>query len=152
MSLPSASRIGPLLADAEIPLAQVRYNDGKNSVHTLTFVECDVAEANEPARFACRSITKSFVGTVVLQQSYEYGLGSLTSTKNDCESPCYDTSGFALGEMQGWNGHAGMGLGYQSLAMYNPKSGDSIAILLNAIGSDPDLPAHPFTTIIAELE
>lgn len=319
--------IGPLLAEAEIPLAQVRYNNGEGSDHTLTFIEGDVAETNEPAHFAYRSITKSFVGTVVLQlvdegklslddpvseyisgvpdgdqitiaqlgtmrselpnysalpsfgeelqqdpartvpaqellelafsaptvfppgssyeysntntvllgeiiesvegvpwqesvarrivdpigldsvsypqgavmpdpetqgfqieggiaeelppvsfswfgaagglvgdiesldlwaralgagdlvsqQSHEYRLGSLASTKSDSESPFYDAYGFALGEIQGWIGHTGTGLGYQSLAMYNPKSGDSIAILLNATGSDPDLPARLFT-------
>lgn len=71
-------------------------------------------------------------------------------TDGDPTSPLYDKYGLGMGEFHGWIGHTGVGLGYQALAMYHPETGDSIAIVMNGAGADPDVPAKLFEKLLAE--
>ncbi|NUP74688.1 MAG: beta-lactamase family protein [Sinomonas sp.] len=68
------------------------------------------------------------------------------SSPNDDDpgSPDYDAYGLAAGEIDGWWGHTGTGLGYESLTMYEPGSGVTIAILINTQLTNPNGPAILF--------
>ncbi|GIT79477.1 beta-lactamase [Leifsonia sp. LS1] len=76
---------------------------------------------------------------------------SLSPTTDDPNSPFYDAYGMGMGEIDGWIGHTGNGLGYQALAMYDPATGDSVAIVLNGTGDDHDAPAHLFQKLLPAL-
>lgn len=67
---------------------------------------------------------------------------------DDVNSPLYEAYGLGMGELEGWWGHTGNGLGFQALAMHDAETGRSIAIVLNATGVDPDLPAHIFQQLL----
>ena len=71
-------------------------------------------------------------------------LADMSDTSVDHASPYYDAYGLGIGRLEDWIGHTGNGLGYQALAMYDPSTRTSVAILINATGDDPDLPAHIF--------
>lgn len=66
----------------------------------------------------------------------------------DVNAPFYDAYGLGMGEIEGWWGHTGNGLGFQALAMHDIDTGRSIAIVLNATSIDPDLPAHIFQKLL----
>lgn len=66
----------------------------------------------------------------------------------DVNAPFYDAYGLGMGEIEGWWGHTGTGLGFQALAMHDVDTGRSIAIVLNATSIDPDLPAHVFQKLL----
>jgi len=76
---------------------------------------------------------------------------SLSPTTDDPNSPFYDAYGMGMGEIDGWIGHTGNGLGYQALAMYDPATGDSVAIVINGTGDDHDAPAHLFQKLLPAL-
>jgi D-alanyl-D-alanine carboxypeptidase len=76
---------------------------------------------------------------------------SLSPTSDDPNSPFYDAYGMGMGEIDGWIGHTGNGLGYQALAMYDPATRDSVAIVINGTGDDPDAPAHLFQKLLPAL-
>lgn len=76
---------------------------------------------------------------------------ALSPTTDDPNSPFYDAYGMGMGEIDGWIGHTGNGLGYQALAMYDPATGDSVAIVLNGTGDDHDAPAHLFQKLLPAL-
>lgn len=77
---------------------------------------------------------------------------ALSPTSDDPNSPFYDAYGMGMGEIDGWIGHTGNGLGYQALAMYDPATGDSVAIVINGTGDDRDAPAHLFQKLLPALE
>lgn len=81
-------------------------------------------------------------GELLTEETQQSRLDALESTTSDPESPLYDAYGLGMGRIGDWIGHTGDGLGFQSLAMYHPDSGLSVAIVLNGTGEDPDLPAH----------
>ncbi len=72
-----------------------------------------------------------------------------SSTSSDEQSPLYDAYGLGIGILDGWVGHTGVGVGYQALAMYDPGTGDTVAIVLNGTGDDPDVPAKLFQQLVA---
>jgi D-alanyl-D-alanine carboxypeptidase len=59
-------------------------------------------------------------------------------------TPAYDAYGMALGQLDGWWGHTGVGLGYESLVMYNRATDTTVAILINTTLSDPNAAAALF--------
>ncbi|MBO9578322.1 MAG: beta-lactamase family protein [Microbacteriaceae bacterium] len=66
----------------------------------------------------------------------------------DPKSPHYDAYGLAIGELDGWWGHTGNGLGYEALAMADPATGDGIAVLLSASdAADGEIPAEIYEAI-----
>lgn len=46
--------------------------------------------------------------------------------------PEYDRYGLGIGELKGWWGHTGEGLGNQAAVFYDPKTGAVIAVLVNS--------------------
>ena len=46
--------------------------------------------------------------------------------------PEYDRYGLGIGQLKGWWGHTGEGLGHQAAVFYDPKSGAVIAVLINS--------------------
>ncbi|MFF2051348.1 serine hydrolase domain-containing protein [Leifsonia sp. NPDC058194] len=76
---------------------------------------------------------------------------ALSPTTDDPNSPFYDAYGMGMGEIDGWIGHTGNGLGYQALAMYDPATGDSVAIVMNGTGDDHDAPAHLLQKLLPAL-
>ncbi|QIK61923.1 beta-lactamase family protein [Leucobacter viscericola] len=87
-------------------------------------------------------------GSLIDKATQQERLDQFGSTEDDPKSPEYDRYGFTMGEIDGWVGHTGTGLGFQGLVMYDAKSERVIAILVNATGEDPDLPAHLFKEIL----
>jgi len=56
------------------------------------------------------------------------------------EGPEYDRYAVGIGELEGWWGHTGEGLGFTSLAMYDPESASTVVIFMNisqAVGESP---------------
>ncbi|MEW6365950.1 MAG: serine hydrolase domain-containing protein [Acidobacteriota bacterium] len=46
--------------------------------------------------------------------------------------PEYDRYGIGIGELKGWWGHTGDGLGYQAATLYDPTTGSVISVALNS--------------------
>jgi D-alanyl-D-alanine carboxypeptidase len=46
--------------------------------------------------------------------------------------PEYDRYGLGIGQLRGWWGHTGEGLGYQAATFYDPRTGAVIAVILNS--------------------
>lgn len=87
-------------------------------------------------------------GTTLTSEVQQERLGMLGSTLDDPKSPFYDHYGFAIGEIHGWIGHTGNGLGFQALVMHNPEDDQTVAILVNGTGDDPDLPVGVFKSLL----
>lgn len=87
-------------------------------------------------------------GTTLQPETQQQRIALLGSTADDPNSPSYDRYGFAMGEIDGWIGHTGNGLGFQSLVMYHPEQETTVAILINGTGEDPDLPAGIFRSLL----
>ena len=60
--------------------------------------------------------------------------------------PEYDQYGLGIGELEGFWGHTGSGLGYQALVMHHPKRHETVVILINSSRYE-DTPAHIFRTL-----
>jgi D-alanyl-D-alanine carboxypeptidase len=48
------------------------------------------------------------------------------------DGPEYDLYGVGIGEINGWWGHTGEGLGYQAATFYDPSTGTTIVVLVNS--------------------
>jgi D-alanyl-D-alanine carboxypeptidase len=91
-------------------------------------------------------------GAALSQEDFVARLKSLGSTKSDPHSPEYDSYGFGWGEISGWVGHTGNGLGFEALVMYDRTTDRTITILFNASNSnDADAPAHLFRDLLTVL-
>ena len=66
-------------------------------------------------------------------------------------SPYYTGYGLAAGEIDGWWGHTGTGLGYQALTLHHPAAGTTIAILINTQLPNPNGPAILFERLKGQL-
>jgi D-alanyl-D-alanine carboxypeptidase len=75
-----------------------------------------------------------------------------SATADDPGSPEYDSYGLGIGEIDGWWGHTGYGLGYSALVMNDSARDRTIAILLNGSPKDRDLPAAMFRKLAAILD
>ncbi|UOM33528.1 autotransporter outer membrane beta-barrel domain-containing protein [Acuticoccus sp. I52.16.1] len=88
-------------------------------------------------------------GELLTKREYVARLKSFGSTASDPESPEYDSYGFGLGEISGFIGHTGNGLGFEALVMYDRANDRTISILLNASNfDDSDAPAHLFRDLL----
>ncbi|QIM18446.1 beta-lactamase family protein [Leucobacter coleopterorum] len=87
-------------------------------------------------------------GSLIDAKTQQLRVEQFGSTADDQKSPEYDRYGFTMGEIESWVGHTGTGAGFQGLVMYDAKSERVIAILLNATGEEPDLPAHLFKEML----
>lgn len=87
-------------------------------------------------------------GALLEPETQRYRIESLGSVSDDPASPHYDSYGFAVGELFGWVGHTGNGLGFQALTMHDPSTHRTVAIMLNGTGENPDLPADVFGEVL----
>jgi outer membrane autotransporter protein len=91
-------------------------------------------------------------GATLSEAEFVARLKSFGSTKDDPNSPEYDSYGFGMGEISGWIGHTGNGLGFEALVMYDRATDRTISILLNASNlDDADAPAHLFEELLVLL-
>ncbi|GLK70859.1 hypothetical protein GCM10017643_09740 [Ancylobacter dichloromethanicus] len=91
-------------------------------------------------------------GELLSKRDFVERLKSFGSTKSDPQSPEYDSYGFGMGEISGFIGHTGNGLGFEALVMYDRANDRTITILINSSNpDDPDAPAHLFKELLAIL-
>jgi D-alanyl-D-alanine carboxypeptidase len=91
-------------------------------------------------------------GAALSKADFVDRLKSLGSTTSDPDSPEYDRYGFGWGEISGWLGHTGNGLGFEALVMYDRATDRTITILINASNSnDQEAPAHLFRDLLTVL-
>ena len=91
-------------------------------------------------------------GELISKRDFVERLKSFGSTKPDPLSPEYDSYGFGMGEISGFIGHTGNGLGFEALVMYDRANDRTITILVNSSNpDDPDAPAHLFKQLLAIL-
>ena len=91
-------------------------------------------------------------GELISKRDFVERLKSFGSTKPDPLSPEYDSYGFGMGEISGFIGHTGNGLGFEALVMYDRANDRTITILINSSNpDDPDAPAHLFKQLLAIL-
>lgn len=84
-------------------------------------------------------------GTLVTPALQQARLTAVSDPETeDPGSPDYNGYGLAAGTIDGWWGHTGTGLGYESLTMYNPATGMTISILINTQLPNPNGPAVLF--------
>lgn len=88
-------------------------------------------------------------GATISADSQAFRLSQFGPIDDDPASPVYDSYGFAIGEIGGWVGHTGAGLGFQSLVMYDARSEHVVAILVNGTGVNQNLPARLFTKLLS---
>ena len=90
-------------------------------------------------------------GATLTEAEYVALMKSFGSTTADPSSPEYDSYGFGIGEISGWIGHTGNGLGFEALVMYDPLTDRTIAVLFNASNANPDAPADLFNDLLKVL-
>ncbi|MDQ6753469.1 MAG: beta-lactamase family protein, partial [Actinomycetota bacterium] len=78
-------------------------------------------------------------------------LSPVSSAQTGNFTPAYDAYGLAMGELDGWWGHTGVGSGYESLVMYDPASKSTLAILINTALADPNAAAALFRLLVPEV-
>jgi len=71
------------------------------------------------------------------QQSFR-----LSHARVATDGPTYDNYGVGIGEIHGWWGHTGSGLGFQAAAFHDPRTRTIIATIVNASPLD-DTPHSP---------
>ena len=73
------------------------------------------------------------------------------ATSADPRSPVYDAYGLGIGQVAGWWGHTGEGLGYEAAVFHQIERNETVVILLN--GSDTsDVPVRIFCRLLAVLD
>lgn len=63
------------------------------------------------------------------------------------DGPEYDRYGLGMGELKGWWGHTGEGLGYQACTFYDPKTGGVICALVNSSQSGHNAATEVFKAL-----
>ena len=63
----------------------------------------------------------------------------LAHSRTATDGPIYDRYGLGIGSFKGWWGHTGTGFGFQAAVFYDPSSGSTIAVLVNATPISPDM-------------
>jgi D-alanyl-D-alanine carboxypeptidase len=66
--------------------------------------------------------------------------------------PEYDKYGIGIGELEGWIGHTGEGLGYTALVMFEPASSAVVVIMMNASALGAHVPTEIFREYAAILK
>ncbi len=88
-------------------------------------------------------------GELIERRDFVERLKSFGSTAPDPKSPEYDSYGFGMGELNGYIGHTGNGLGFEALVMYDRANDRTITILLNASNpEDSNAPADIFRELL----
>ena len=98
-------------------------------------------------------------GTLLSAGSQQARLGSLAPIEYDpCADsdpdrakracPEYDRYGLGMGELSGWIGHTGEGIGYTLVVMYEPETSAVVVVLMNRSGVENHV--HVPTTVFRE--
>lgn len=66
------------------------------------------------------------------------------------DGPVYDRYGLGIGEIDGWWGHTGQGLGYQAAAFHDPVDDATIVVLVNSAPS-VNVPELVFASLARQL-
>ncbi|WP_434613655.1 serine hydrolase domain-containing protein [Arthrobacter sp. A5] len=90
-------------------------------------------------------------GTLLPSDLQAARMTSVSDPQNSDFTPSYDGYGLALGELDGWWGHTGVGFGYESLVMYDPVRKATVAILINTALADPNAAADLFRELVPQL-
>ncbi len=90
-------------------------------------------------------------GTLLPADLQAARMTAVSDPENGDFTPAYDGYGLALGELNGWWGHTGVGLGYESLVMYDPVSKTTVAVLIDTALADPDAAAALFRELVPQL-
>jgi D-alanyl-D-alanine carboxypeptidase len=56
----------------------------------------------------------------------------MTHSRTATNGPEYDLYGLGIGSLHGWWGHTGSGVGFQAASFRDPKTGTTVAVLVNA--------------------
>jgi D-alanyl-D-alanine carboxypeptidase len=72
------------------------------------------------------------------------------STADDPASPVYDRYGLGIGEVAGWWGHTGEGLGFEAAVFHQIDRNETFAVLLNASNAH-DVPVAIFCQVLRVL-
>jgi D-alanyl-D-alanine carboxypeptidase len=72
------------------------------------------------------------------------------STEDDPASPVYDRYGLGIGEVAGWWGHTGEGLGFEAAVFHRIDRDETFAVLLNASNAH-DVPVAIFCQVLRVL-
>lgn len=56
----------------------------------------------------------------------------MSHSRTATDGPAYETYGLGMGMIKGWWGHTGSGIGFQAATLYDPRTGATIAVLVNA--------------------
>jgi D-alanyl-D-alanine carboxypeptidase len=71
-------------------------------------------------------------------------------TASDPASPVYDSYGLGIGQVAGWWGHTGEGLGFEAAVFHQIDRDETFAVLLNASNAH-DVPVRIFCEVLAVL-
>ncbi len=74
----------------------------------------------------------------------------LAASRVATDGPVYDRYGLGIGEIDGWWGHTGQGLGYQAAAFHDPVDDATIVVLVNAAPS-VNVPELVFAALARQL-
>jgi len=94
-------------------------------------------------------------GTLLNEETQQERIDSLAPIVFDpCEDddperaprscPEYDKYGIGIGELNGWVGHTGEGIGYTLLVMFEPENGSVVVIIMNRSGVGEHVPTKVF--------
>ncbi len=72
-------------------------------------------------------------------------------TAGDPRSPVYDTYGMGMGQVAGWWGHTGHGLGFEAAVFHQIDRNETFAVLLNATNGS-DVPVKIFCRVLHVLD
>lgn len=95
------------------------------------------------------------MGTLLIEETQQERIDSLAPIVFDpCDDddperpkrscPEYDKYGLGIGEINGWIGHTGEGIGYTLLVMFNPQNESIVAIIMNRSGVGKHVPTKVF--------
>jgi D-alanyl-D-alanine carboxypeptidase len=128
-----------------------------------------LTEDGQPAEIVASFSSQGFAGAMVssLHDLGKWGralaTGSLlpadlqrqrfvaNSTAADVNSPLYDHYGMGMGEVAGWWGHTGDGLGFEAAVLHQIERRETIAILLNQ-SAPSNIPVRIFCRILGVLD
>lgn len=83
----------------------------------------------------------------LLPQDLQQQRFQANATRGDPNSPIYDAYGLGMGQVAGWWGHTGSGLGFEAAVFHRPRSGETFAVLVNASNAT-DVPVRIFCRVL----
>jgi D-alanyl-D-alanine carboxypeptidase len=112
---------------------------------TLSFAGAMAATLHDLAKWGVALAAGELLPAELQRQRF---VGS--STADDPASPLYDRYGLGIGEVAGWWGHTGEGVGFEAAVFHQIARGETVAILLNASNAH-DVPVVIFCRLLQVL-